>query len=399
MPFPERRPPFSPFSSFLGVWGAKPLFSVGRMQIRHFRRFRQNGPFLAGNKTTVYQKHGLRHPEAELLHDFICKRCFSRRDASILEFWHRNDVCIARINHLACLCYWFAEWCSVLATLPWFKWAHHGSSILSFLRHWTAETMTWLLGKSKLNIQKQCPSKKCCFYYIVDARNTPKPVVNCLRTSWNISWTSWSAEPPERSHAGVLNLLRGETWRSKGSWGPTNGAKFHLFCPFSDVMLSRLIWQQFRHRMWNAHLLVAILMFAINACHLRALMHFQDNSKLLRYCKYSRHDDYQISDLMFSGFVPTFAAKFSPSSRHSSVCIRLFSASNASHSICKTILIFWSAANAWDIMIIMFQTWIFRGRSNMVPDVHLQVVLLMFAITFHHQNKWLHLHDNSELLK
>ena len=35
------------------------MFSVGRMQIRHFRRFRQNGPFLAGDKNTVYQKHGL----------------------------------------------------------------------------------------------------------------------------------------------------------------------------------------------------------------------------------------------------------------------------------------------------------------------------------------------------
>ena len=39
------------------------MFSVGRMQIRHFRRFRQNGPFLAGDKNTVYQKHGLCHPE------------------------------------------------------------------------------------------------------------------------------------------------------------------------------------------------------------------------------------------------------------------------------------------------------------------------------------------------
>ena len=33
------------------------------MQIRHFHRFRQNGPFLAGDKNTVYQKHGLCHPE------------------------------------------------------------------------------------------------------------------------------------------------------------------------------------------------------------------------------------------------------------------------------------------------------------------------------------------------
>ena len=36
---------------------------MGRMRIRHFRRFRQNGPFLAGDKNTVDQKHGLCHPE------------------------------------------------------------------------------------------------------------------------------------------------------------------------------------------------------------------------------------------------------------------------------------------------------------------------------------------------
>ena len=64
--FPEWHPPFSSFSSFSGVWGAKPLFSVGRMRIRHFRRFRQNGPFLAGDKNTVYQKHGLCDPETSL---------------------------------------------------------------------------------------------------------------------------------------------------------------------------------------------------------------------------------------------------------------------------------------------------------------------------------------------
>ena len=39
------------------------MFSVGRMQIRHFRRFRQNGPFLAGDKNTVYQKHRLCDPD------------------------------------------------------------------------------------------------------------------------------------------------------------------------------------------------------------------------------------------------------------------------------------------------------------------------------------------------
>ena len=35
---------FPSFWSFSGVWGATPLFSVGRMQIRNFRRFRQSGP-------------------------------------------------------------------------------------------------------------------------------------------------------------------------------------------------------------------------------------------------------------------------------------------------------------------------------------------------------------------
>ena len=45
-----------PRSEALVVSGQIP----GRMQIHHFR---QNGPFLAGDKDTVYQKHGLRHPE------------------------------------------------------------------------------------------------------------------------------------------------------------------------------------------------------------------------------------------------------------------------------------------------------------------------------------------------
>ena len=37
------------------------------MQIRHFRRFRQNGPSSAGDKNTVYQKHGLCDPESILI--------------------------------------------------------------------------------------------------------------------------------------------------------------------------------------------------------------------------------------------------------------------------------------------------------------------------------------------
>ena len=51
------------------------------MQIRHFRRFRQNGPFLARDKNTAYQKHGLCHPgndynldaPARILNDFFSK--------------------------------------------------------------------------------------------------------------------------------------------------------------------------------------------------------------------------------------------------------------------------------------------------------------------------------------
>ena len=70
---PERHPPFSSFSSFSGVWGAKPLLSVGRTQIRHFRSFRQNVPFLAGVKNTVYQKHGLCHPDQSGLKMGFCQ--------------------------------------------------------------------------------------------------------------------------------------------------------------------------------------------------------------------------------------------------------------------------------------------------------------------------------------
>ena len=62
---------FCDLCCFRGVWRAKPLFSVGRMQICHFRRFRQNDPFLArdkniyswqGIKTQFAKKRGLCHP-------------------------------------------------------------------------------------------------------------------------------------------------------------------------------------------------------------------------------------------------------------------------------------------------------------------------------------------------
>ena len=45
-------------------WGSEERspFSVGRMQIRHFRRFRQNRPFVAGDKITLCQKDSLCHP-------------------------------------------------------------------------------------------------------------------------------------------------------------------------------------------------------------------------------------------------------------------------------------------------------------------------------------------------
>ena len=45
------------------------MFSVGRMQICHFRRFCQNGPFLAGDKNTIYQKHGLCTPRWHTNHE------------------------------------------------------------------------------------------------------------------------------------------------------------------------------------------------------------------------------------------------------------------------------------------------------------------------------------------
>ena len=45
-----------------GALRSEALVSVGRMQIRHFRRFHQNSPSLAGDKNTVYQKQGLCHP-------------------------------------------------------------------------------------------------------------------------------------------------------------------------------------------------------------------------------------------------------------------------------------------------------------------------------------------------
>ena len=56
---------FRHFRPFQGSEERSPcfFFFVSRMQIRHFRRLRQNGPLLEGNKNTVSQKHGLCHPD------------------------------------------------------------------------------------------------------------------------------------------------------------------------------------------------------------------------------------------------------------------------------------------------------------------------------------------------
>ena len=55
-------PPFFViFMSFFGGLRSEALvFQWVECKMRHFRRFRQNGPFLARDKNTDYQKHGLR---------------------------------------------------------------------------------------------------------------------------------------------------------------------------------------------------------------------------------------------------------------------------------------------------------------------------------------------------
>ena len=52
-----------PFSSISGVEEAKSLVFVGRMQYQNFRQFRQNHPFSAGDKTTVYQNDRFDNPD------------------------------------------------------------------------------------------------------------------------------------------------------------------------------------------------------------------------------------------------------------------------------------------------------------------------------------------------
>ena len=62
MPLLEGHPPFS---SFLGVSGAKPLFLVARMQLRHFRH----------SKNTVYRKHGFLPPRFLLRREYLRAAC------------------------------------------------------------------------------------------------------------------------------------------------------------------------------------------------------------------------------------------------------------------------------------------------------------------------------------
>ena len=47
------------------------MFSVGRMQIRNILRFRQNGPFLAGDKLGAKQKHIKKKTRKHKFHGII----------------------------------------------------------------------------------------------------------------------------------------------------------------------------------------------------------------------------------------------------------------------------------------------------------------------------------------
>ena len=60
---------------------SKTLVSLVRMQIRHFRRFRQKPPLFGRDKGTVYQKHRFRDPEkVRLISTSVdCKQRFSHR--------------------------------------------------------------------------------------------------------------------------------------------------------------------------------------------------------------------------------------------------------------------------------------------------------------------------------
>ena len=61
--FARVTPAISSFSAFfIGSEQERPCLLV-RTQIPHFRRFRQNSLFLAGDKGTVYQKHRFLDPE------------------------------------------------------------------------------------------------------------------------------------------------------------------------------------------------------------------------------------------------------------------------------------------------------------------------------------------------
>ena len=51
------------FVVFGGLRSEALVFSGLECKFVIYRRFRQNGPFLAGDKNKVYQKHGLCHPE------------------------------------------------------------------------------------------------------------------------------------------------------------------------------------------------------------------------------------------------------------------------------------------------------------------------------------------------
>ena len=108
MPFPEWHPPFLSFSSFLGVWGAKPFFLWVECKFVIFASFVKTAPFWQGtNKNTVYQKHGLCHPDPQVLTRlFLRQRKVSRTPRPWEPLWNlvkerKRHITFFNIEHLA----------------------------------------------------------------------------------------------------------------------------------------------------------------------------------------------------------------------------------------------------------------------------------------------------------
>ena len=84
MPLPKWHPPFPSVS---GVWWAKPLFSVVECKFVIF-----DGPFLEGNKNTVYQKHGCTTQILELLNFQVHSQTFFELRFSLEHGWEEGKT-------------------------------------------------------------------------------------------------------------------------------------------------------------------------------------------------------------------------------------------------------------------------------------------------------------------